>query len=464
MLATSAGLEMIALFKSVPILATVHQLSFNFGVIKLDKSLRLVDAHHLKDYRTSKSVDSLISELLDDMSKGAERFSRSKYQVVFSNLLANLFYASSHGKAVLYDRNNNSRSKVMLNVIEYLARKQFIDSNVQPANTKGNASFVIAMPELITLLNVHKIRVAHDSKEFKPLVLRGEKTKIGRKKIRGKELSTLRLREHRKSEYKALTKATELYNAYWESNAVTLNKKVVIPQLHRVFNLNTDLGGRFYGAYQELSSKDRTSLLFNRKPTTELDFSSLHIAMLYAWKCVQMIGDPYTIKGYDRKVVKGIFLRLVNVNSISALQAVITHSSKESTKEKYRQYIDKRKVFELTASKGLSAQAPVKPDWYDSFIKNVPTGFNSKQFIIDLMKRHSVIKDLLGGDNVGLRLQRADSELMSNILVDLYDRKSPVPCLPVHDSLVCRKSNSELVRLTMEHHFKVMFNTRITVK
>ena len=80
------------------------------------------------------------------------------------------------------------------------------------------------------------------------------------------------------------------------------------------------------------------------------------------------------------------------------------------------------------------------------------------------MKRHSVIKDLLGGDNVGLRLQRADSELMSNILVDLYDRKSPVPCLPVHDSLVCRKSNSELVRLTMEHHFKVMFNTRITVK
>jgi hypothetical protein len=448
----------------MPRMATVHQLSFNFGVIKLDKSLRLVDAHHIKDYKTSKSVDSLINELLDDIAKGFDRFSRSKYQVVLSNLLANLFYASSHGKSVLYGRNNNSRSTVLLNVIDYLADKRLIDATVQPANTKGNASFVIAMPELTTLLNVHKIRVSHDNNSFNPLVLRGEKTKVGRKKIKGKDLSTLRLREHRKSEYKALIKATELHNSYWENNSVTLNKKVIIPQLHRVFNLNTNLGGRFYGAFQELPSKDRVSLLFNRKPTTELDYSSLHIAILYAWKGIQMIGDPYTIKGYDRKVVKGIFLRLVNVSSISSLQGVITHSAKESTKEKYRQYIDKRKVFELTARKGLSARSPVKPDWYDSFIKNVPTGFNSKQFIIDLMERHSAINDLLDDDNIGLKLQRADSELMSNLLVDLYGRKTPVPCLPVHDSLVCRKSNSELVRLVMEHHFKLMFKSRITVK
>jgi hypothetical protein len=108
---------MIPLAKLMPQLGTVHQLSFNFGVIKLDKSLRLVDAHHIKDYKSSKSVDSLINELLDDMAKGFERFSRIRYQVVFSNLLANLFYASSHGKAVLYSRNNNSRSTVLLNVI-----------------------------------------------------------------------------------------------------------------------------------------------------------------------------------------------------------------------------------------------------------------------------------------------------------------------------------------------------------
>jgi hypothetical protein len=456
----------LKLVPKLPPLAVVHQLQFNFGIIKLDKSLRLANAHHIKDYRSSKSVDSLINELLDDMSKEAVRFSRTKYQVILSNLLANLFYASSHGKAVLYERNNNSRSNVLLKVIEYLARKQLIDSNVQPANTKGNASFVIAMPELATLLNVHKIRVSHDKNSFKPLVLRGEKTKVGRKKIRGTELSTLRLREHRKSEYKALIKATELHNSYWENNAVTLSKKVIIPHLHRVFNINTDLGGRFYGAFQELPSKDRESLLFNRKPTTELDYSSLHIAILYAWRGLEMIGDPYTIKGYEdiRPTIKGIFLRLVNVNSISALQGVITHSSKASNKERHKRYVDQRKQFEITASKGLAARAPIKPSWYDSFIENVPAGFDSKQFIIDLMERHSAIKDLLGEDNIGLKLQRADSELISNLLVDLYDRKTPVPCLPVHDSLVCRSSNSELVRLTMEHHFKLMFNTRITVK
>jgi hypothetical protein len=447
-------------------LAKVHQLQFNFGIIKLDKSLRLANAHHIKDYKTSESVDSLINELLDDMANETERFSRTKYQVILSNLLANLFYASSHGKSVLYDRNNNSRSKILLKVIEYLSRKQLIDSSVQPANTKGNASFVIAMPELTTLLNIHKIRISHDKNNFKPLVLRGEKTKVGRKKIRGPELSTLRLREHRKSEYKALIRATELHNDHWENNAVTLNKKVIIPHLHRVFNINTDLGGRFYGAFQELSSKDRVSLLFNHKPTTELDYSSLHIAILYAWKGFQMIGDPYTIKGYEdiRPTIKGIFLRLVNVNSIPALQGVITHSSKEKNKQIHKRYVDKRKQFEITASKGLAARAPVKPVWFDSFIENVPTGFNSKQFIIDLMERHSVIKDLLGDDNIGLKLQRADSELMSNLLVDLYDRNTPIPCLPIHDSLICRTSNSELIKLRMKHHFRLMFHTEITVK
>ena len=83
---------MIALFKQVPALAAVHQLQFNYGVIRVDKSLTLADAHHLKDYRTSKSVDSLVNELLDEISHKFKNFYRGKYQQVFSYLLA--FYTT----------------------------------------------------------------------------------------------------------------------------------------------------------------------------------------------------------------------------------------------------------------------------------------------------------------------------------------------------------------------------------
>lgn len=433
----------------------MYQLQLNYGVIRLDKSLTLDNAHHISDYETSKSVDSLVDSLLDEIAKDFQRFNRSKYEQCLSNLLANLFYASSHGKSVLYDRNANKRSVVQLKLIDRLSEMRLIDSNVQPPNSKGNCSFMIAMPDLTHLLKAHKARIANSSKKFNPLVLR-DKNK--------KDLSTLRIRTYHKPLYRSLVKATELHNSFWENNSVTLNKKVIIPYLHRVFNINTDLGGRFYGSYQQLPSKDRSSLLFNGKPTVELDYSSLHIAILYAWKGAEMLGDPYTIKGYDRNTVKGIFLRLVNVKNLSALEGVITTSAKESTKERFAKYRKEREVFELRASKGLVARAPTKPKFIDSYIKNVPAGFNAKQFIIDLKERHSAIESLLGGDDIGLKLQRADSELMSKLMVDLYGRKRPIPCLPVHDSLVCRKSNSELVRLTMEHHFKVMFNAKIKVK
>ena len=79
MLVQNVERAMTALFKQVPVLAMVHQLQFNYGVIRLDKSLTLADAHHIKDYRSSKSVDSMVNELLDGIGQKFERFNRKKY-------------------------------------------------------------------------------------------------------------------------------------------------------------------------------------------------------------------------------------------------------------------------------------------------------------------------------------------------------------------------------------------------
>jgi hypothetical protein len=231
-----------------------------------------------------------------------------------------------------------------------------------------------------------------------------------------------------------------------------------------VFNQRTELGGRFYGSHQQISSSDRSNILFNGKPTVELDYSAMHLAILYAWAGVEMIGDPYTINGFDRDTTKSIMLRLVNSENMPALQATITASSKPSRKKQYSEYKKHRQLFEARLAKGLNASQPTKPKWFDWHIEKIPVGFNAKEFLESLKQRHSAITHLLGGNDIGLRLQAADSALMSAMLVDLYDRKQPIPVLPVHDSLVCRQTNLELVKLTMIHQFKVMFNASIKVK
>jgi len=54
-------------------------------------------------------------------------------------------------------------------------------------------------------------------------------------------------------------------------------------KLYRVFNNgNFNYGGRFYGAeYQQLSGKERRSMLINGSKVVEADYSAFHIRMIY---------------------------------------------------------------------------------------------------------------------------------------------------------------------------------------
>jgi hypothetical protein len=430
------------------------QLPFQFDVIRLDKTLTLESAHHLKNIACSKGSLSIVDTMLADYSTRFKRFHAAKYSEALSMLLANLLYAYGHNKGVLYSRNNSAKGdRLIMGLVDYLAERGLVESIIQPPNEVGCSSYALALPELKRQLDIAKAKLAK-GKNHKPLILRDENKK---------ELSTARLENYTPNKFKRLIKPVELHNEWWNNNSATISKRPVIPFLHRVFNKAFDLGGRYYGSHQSIPSKDRELILFNGKPTVEIDYSSMHIAILYAWAGVGIIGDPYSIEGYERKTVKAIMLRLVNIENMGSLKAIITNSAKESRKAEFSKYKSKRATFEKLAASHLKATPPRKPKWLDSHIKNIPTGFNAKSFIQSLYKRHSAISHLLGNKDIGLRLQAADSALVGVIMNDLYSQKTPVPVLPVHDSLICRKTNSELVRLTMKHHFKEMFGISIEV-
>lgn len=448
--------HMRTLINNVRTLNTVGgQLPFQFDVIRLDKTLTLERVHHLKRIACSKASSNIVDDLLADYSKRFRRFHAAKYSEALSTLLANLLYAYGHNKGVLYSRNNNSAKgdRLIMGLVDYLAECGLVESIIQPPNEVGCSSYALPLPELKRQLDIAKVRIAK-GKNHKPLILRDENKK---------ELSTARLEHYTPNKFKQLTRPADLHNEWWNNNSATIRKQPVIPFLHRVFNKAFDLGGRYYGSHQGISSNDRALILFNGKPTVEIDYSSMHIAILYAWAGVGIIGDPYSIEGYERKTVKAIMLRLVNIENMGSLKAIITNSAKESRKAEFSKYKSKRATFEKLAASHLKATPPRKPKWLDSHIKNIPTGFNAKAFIQSLYERHSAISHLLGNKDVGLKLQAADSALMGVIMNDLYSQKPPVPVLPVHDSLICRKTNSELVRLTMKHHFKEMFGISIEV-
>ena len=62
--------------------------------------------------------------------------------------------------------------------------------------------------------------------------------------------------------------------------------------------------GRAYGWWQSIPGTARASMTINEEPVVEVDYSSLHLTMLYNEAKVRFSGDAYDIGGFERNEVK----------------------------------------------------------------------------------------------------------------------------------------------------------------
>ena len=76
-----------------------------------------------------------------------------------------------------------------------------------------------------------------------------------------------------------------------------------------------------------------------------------------------------------------------------------------------------------------------------------------------ILSRHKPIAHHFGTKNIGLRLQKMDSELIALVL----DTLKTIPCLPVHDSIRCKVSDMELVSNAMIDSFRELHGQEIIV-
>ena len=208
---------------------------------------------------------------------------------------------------------------------------------------------------------------------------------------------------------------------------ISLNQSDKIVQ--RIFNNNSwEDGGRFYGGWwQRIPSGYRGGIHFSTMPTSELDFSGLHINLIYLLcKKDFLKSDPYDIygigiKGLNRQIVKIILLHIINAKSReSAVKSITMRINFDTT------------LYEYVSQNNLD---------YISFIDEI------------LITHKPIKKYFFSGQ--GIKLQNFDAMMAEKVINHFTNLDIPVLC--IHDSfLIAADKTKDLNQVMTEKYGQVL--------
>ncbi len=201
----------------------------------------------------------------------------------------------------------------------------------------------------------------------------------------------------------------------------------------RVFNNKSwKQGGRFYGGWwQGINSGLRREILIDGENVVELDFTAMHLHMLYALDGkVCDLNDPY------------------------ALPSVLG----ERDEKKFRKLMKKYLLYSLNSSNKKQAMQGLRKEVMD----------NANQYPEDKEKRegcfrefdalHSKIKQCFYCGK-GMELQNLDSKIAEGVINDFLRMDEVVLC--VHDSFLCKYSLEKELLDSMKRHYREVMKVDI---
>lgn len=207
-----------------------------------------------------------------------------------------------------------------------------------------------------------------------------------------------------------LEKMKKWKNQKYVEFSIDLSKK----RVYRVFsNKDWKQGGRIFGAWWHSCPKQlRKYIILNGEPTIELDFSSIHILLLYANLGENFLDegkDAYTIEGHD-------FRKAMKIVMMSAINAKPDERRDGDTRAKHAAW--KTLVFKCNEDRvkhGISSPDQLSP-------------------LLEVMKeRHKPIARFLSSGK-GIELMKQDSDIA--IALIKWHTEIGVPILTVHDSFI----------------------------
>jgi hypothetical protein len=186
--------------------------------------------------------------------------------------------------------------------------------------------------------------------------------------------------------------------------------------VRRVFNENFTRGGRMYaveGAWQTMKKADRLKIRIANEPVVEVDYATLHPALLYAEVGKYVPADTYLIEGWPRKLTKIALNTLINAPNIHSARLAIAHHPAMS------------EVAENGSQEAIRA---------------------ASSLISDIKRVHAPIAHFFHKGK-GLELQRRDSDMAVKVMLIL--REAGVAVLPVHDSFLVPASKADFLEEMM---------------
>ena len=158
--------------------------------------------------------------------------------------------------------------------------------------------------------------------------------------------------------------------------------------------------------------------MINGKPTVELDYSALHIRMLYHMEEIDYRNDPYAVlcnREEERKMYK--LVQLIDINTANDKKAIM------AIRDQFRK---ERIGYDLT----------------DKSLGKLLEGFRHA---------HQPIAKYLN-TGIGLMLQNTDSIITEAILIELM--KEGIACLPVHDSYIVEERYEDVLMEKMSEAYE----------
>ena len=428
------------------------------------------DMHKWSDYPQVKTATDKLYDLLKKkkLVGGNTKIEKKHLRVLLLDLYANwtvdpkkysaIYKGTNYYKQNIYNALHISRKTVKL--VDILQNEGYLREVVgyqDQIPERSKKTRIRANKKLIDLLikchlEPHMIDQAPTRVN---IVLRGEKLIVKGKKVKkmGEEIDYTQDKQYKKllptinklrqdmCTYNNLIRRTFIAIPHFPKKGIqTRNQKRRIRINHsknfirRIFNDGSfKRGGRYYGGWwTRLPSSWRKRIRINDHKVVEVDYSGIHIVMLYALKGIdywQTVNkDPYDISGIEhsetmRKLMKVILLSSVNAaNRDKARKAILYEINIEQKKEFY--------------------------DWY----KNSNIDIN--KIMDSFVKFHEPIKDMFFS-NMGIELQYADSR-MAEIIINYFTKKE-ISVLCVYDSFISElRHKSELIEKMHEAFREIM--------
>jgi hypothetical protein len=200
-------------------------------------------------------------------------------------------------------------------------------------------------------------------------------------------------------------------------------------RLFRIFNNSSfRQGGRFYGGWwQQIPSDYRSRITINNEPTAELDYSGMHLAIIYAEEGLDLpMADPYALDGYCvqlRGDIKTAFNIIINCG----------------TREEAIAAIDRRiRTGELSG------------------------GLESGQDLLEAFaKAHPQIKHKIASGE-GVRGQFTESQIAEQVL--LKGIGVGLCILPMHDGFITTKRHVDTLEELMNETFREVTGRSARIK